>query len=476
MVYVLAAVLFLASCGKKEQPKDGLVPMETAKGYEHTAKLETEPVVDEQPTPTPEDTNTPPSTDDLTPIPIPGEPELEDIVYVAVSVLNLRTAPSLESEVVAKAKYGDSFVRLEKGTEWDKLLYNDQEVYAFAKYLSDKKSAGVNDSLSSAVVADAKKKMTIVDTSKQIYSYDEMRSDLEELKSRYPETFDYQSIGVSADGRDIYEVVFGSPTAAKTIIIQAGIHAREYMTSQLVMAQLEFYLCLPKDTLYGGITLEKLFDMVSVHLMPMMNPDGIAISQYGLNGISNANMRAKIREWYDRDLNNGQTSASFEDYLKYWKANASGVDLNRNFDYGFAEYSGAAFPGAMKYKGSAPGSEPETAALIRRTRELNPALAISYHASGSVIYWDYGQTGELRRVCNNLAETIHAVNRNEIRYAATDKQDAAGYGDWLVMAEGIPSATIEIGVGTAPLAAAEFSTIWERNAAMWTALASFAKE
>jgi len=318
--------------------------------------------------------------------------------------------------------------------------------------------------------------MTIVDTGKQIYSYDEMCEDLEELKSRYPEAFTYQSIGVSADGRDIYEVVFGSSAAAKTIIIQAGIHAREYMTSQLVMAQLEFYLCLPKDTLYGTITLGELFDTVSVHLMPMMNPDGIAISQYGLTGISNADMRTQIREWYDRDRSTGQTSVSFEDYLKYWKANASGVDLNRNFDYGFAEYSGAAFPGAMKYKGSAPGSEPETAALIRRTRKLSPALAVSYHASGSVIYWDYGQTGEFRSICNDLAETIRAVNRNEIRYAATDKQDAAGYGDWLVMAEGIPSATIEIGVGTAPLSADEFSNIWERNAAMWAALANFARE
>lgn|GEM_PF-5522834 len=161
MAYVLAAVLFLASCGKDEPPKDGLVPMETAKGYEHTAKIETEPVGEELPTPTPNDTNTPPGTGDsqLTPTPTPIESESEDIVYVAVSVLNLRTAPSLESEVVVQAKYGDSFVRIEKGTEgWDKLLYNGQEVYAFAEYLSEKKIAGTNNSLSGTVVADAKKK------------------------------------------------------------------------------------------------------------------------------------------------------------------------------------------------------------------------------------------------------------------------------------------------------------------------------
>ena len=48
--------------------------------------------------------------------------------------------------------------------------------------------------------------------------------------------------------------------------------------------------------------------------------------------------------------------------------------------------------------------------------------------------------------------------------------------DWLVMEKGIPSATVEIGVGAAPLAAEEFAQIWERNAPMWAALAGFAKE
>lgn len=317
--------------------------------------------------------------------------------------------------------------------------------------------------------------MKIVDTTKQLYSYDEMCGDLEELKEQYPGRFRTQTIGVTADGRDIYEIILGNPDAKKTIIIQAGIHAREYMTSQLVMAQLEFYLCCGEDTVYGESTLEELFDAVSVHVMPMMNPDGISISQYGMDGIADAKIRENIKAWYDRDKREGETTASFSDYLKYWKANANGVDLNRNFDYGFAEYSGAANPGAMKYKGTAPGSEPEAAALIRRTEELNPVLAVSYHASGSVIYWDYGQTGALRDTCQAMVQAIHAVNKNEIRYAATDKQDAAGYGDWLVMVKGIPSATIEIGVGTAPLSITEFENIWDRNVTMWAALAEFAR-
>ena len=479
-VCALAAMLLFVSCGKAEPESDGLVPMETAKGYEHVAKVESA-----GPTPSPgvqePDGNQPQGSEgepDVTTPPDTVTPEpSQDIVYVAVSKLNLRSAPSLESEVIVQVKYGESFVRIEKGTEgWDKLLYNDQEVYAYAEFLSEKKVADGRDMFSGAVMAEAKKKMDIVDTTKQLYSYDELCGDLKELKDRYPDGFTYQSVGVSADGRNIYEVAFGSPVARKKIIIQAGIHAREYMTSQLVMAQLEFYLSLLGDTVYGGTTVRELFDTVSIHLFPMMTPDGISISQYGLDGISDVLLRADIKNWYDRDKTNGQTDATFENYMKLWKANARGVDLNRNFNYGFAEYSGAKNPGAMKYKGTAPASEAETAALIRRTEELSPVLAISYHASGSVIYWDYGQTGELRTKCKALVDIIHGVNQNEIRYAATDKQDAAGYGDWLVMEKGIPSATVEIGVGAAPLAAEEFAQIWERNAPMWAALAGFAKE
>lgn len=318
--------------------------------------------------------------------------------------------------------------------------------------------------------------MTIVDTSKQIYSYEEMCADLQELENVYTGKIQVNVLAVTADRRNIYEVVAGNPDADRHIIIQAGIHAREYMTSLLVMKQLEFYLAYGSEGTYKGKTAGEWFDQAAVHLMPMMNPDGISISQYGLDGIRDTAIRENIQEWYNRDQTEGLTSYSMADYLKYWKANANGVDLNRNFDYGFEEYKGAAQPGAQKYKGTAPASETESAALVKRTEELNPVLAISYHATGSVIYWDYGQSGSLRDDCRRLVEVIHSVNGNEIKYAATDKQDAAGYGDWLVMKKGIPSATIEIGAGAAPLAAREFEDIWKRNALMWAALAEYALE
>ena len=166
----IVLTLLFTACGKKEPQSDGLVPMETAKSYEHVAKAEnTEPTPDigdgqgqgAQGSDVGGSVTPPPVTgapqDTVTPAPDDGTGE--DIVYVAVSKLNLRAEPSLESEVIAQAKYGDSFVRTEKGTEgWDKLLYNGQEVYAFAEYLSDKKVAGMKNSIHGQLAADAKKK------------------------------------------------------------------------------------------------------------------------------------------------------------------------------------------------------------------------------------------------------------------------------------------------------------------------------
>ncbi|MDE6875222.1 MAG: SH3 domain-containing protein [Lachnospiraceae bacterium] len=167
MVLTLLAAICggLVSCGRKPPESDGLVPIETAKSYEHVAKTEST-----QPPPPDGGGTTPvPGTPDgdpvgtvtpTAPLPTPGDVTAgEDIVYVAVSKLNLRAEPSLESEVIAQAKYGDAFVRTEKGSEgWDKLLYDGREVYAFAEFLSDQKVSGAGGGIAGQLAADVKKK------------------------------------------------------------------------------------------------------------------------------------------------------------------------------------------------------------------------------------------------------------------------------------------------------------------------------
>ncbi|MGN1417294.1 MAG: M14 family zinc carboxypeptidase, partial [Oscillospiraceae bacterium] len=86
------------------------------------------------------------------------------------------------------------------------------------------------------------RKTNIVKTSPSPYTYDDMSEDIEKLAKRYPELMEYSIIGTTADNRNIYDIVMGDPDADKQIVIQASCHAREYMTSLLVMEQLEYCL------------------------------------------------------------------------------------------------------------------------------------------------------------------------------------------------------------------------------------------
>ena len=60
-----------------------------------------------------------------------------------------------------------------------------------------------------------------------------------------------------------------------------------------------------------------------------------------------------------------------------WKANARGVDINRNYAEGFRR-EGAKSPGYKMYAGKKPVSEPETKAQIFVVEKVKPDVVICY--------------------------------------------------------------------------------------------------
>lgn len=299
----------------------------------------------------------------------------------------------------------------------------------------------------------------IVDTSKEPYTYEEMCEDLGWLSYAYPDRLSYEMAGQSADGRDIPVVLFGNPEAEQTVFVQAAIHGREHLTTLLVMEQLEYYAKNYDTESYEGMTYRDIFSKVCLLVVPMSNPDGVTISQIGTESIRSEELRSLVESFYERD-GAGVTRDYF--YRRY-KANAKGVDLNRNFAYGWEEFGGAKAPAADRYKGTAPGSEPETQILMELTQSRDTAVALSYHATGSVLYWDFGQTGSFREKCLSFVKTVNGLTGYRIVYAASEKQDEAGYCEWAAGICGIPEVTIEIGTVAAPLPITEFAGIWKRN-------------
>ncbi|MBE6853427.1 MAG: DUF4214 domain-containing protein [Ruminococcus sp.] len=303
---------------------------------------------------------------------------------------------------------------------------------------------------------------TFVDCQNGLYSYSSMINDIVNLQCQYPSLVRVQSIGATADRRQIYDVMIGSPDASKHIVIQAGCHAREYMGCLLVMDQAEYFLQNYWSGTYGGRTYEELLSEYCIHIIPMLNPDGISLSQYGLDGIKNPSIRTRIKSMYIRDKRQGVTGAGLEEYLRTWKSNALGVDINRNFNcnLNIPGKNESDRPGAFGYQGASAESENETKAIARLVESLPGVRAvISYHSSGSYIYWAYGQQGEFKEQCRKMAQGLG----NETGYYLLNGDDfGSGCSNW-VAARGIRAATIEIGTGNSPLPAGQYRGIWNAN-------------
>lgn len=312
---------------------------------------------------------------------------------------------------------------------------------------------------------------SVVDTSKALYSYEELEADLFELQSLYPQLMRVASAGKTLDGREIYYADIGSPEASRSLMINAGIHGREYMTPMLLMKQLEYHLANFSQKNAEGVSFEELFADTLIRVVPMINPDGIALSQNGLSGLRSEELRRGVEEIYASDcelFESYKEYGSIDDYLVSWKANARGVDLNRNFDIDYWEEmrTGIAAPSAQKYKGETPNSEPETQALARLTTELPGLLAsVSIHSQGEIIYWDCGQEGDLRSATRRLALEVAKVSGYGL-YGKFETPDAT-YNDWCTLNLGVPSINVETGVDKCPLPIEQFETIWAQNVKLW---------
>ena len=295
----------------------------------------------------------------------------------------------------------------------------------------------------------------IVYSSPQKYSYDDFLHDMKIICDAYPAQAQAVKLCDTPDGRGVYDIVVGDPNGANQILIFGAMHAREYITVQVVMRQLcETLAQLNGDGgSYRGVSAAEILQGVTIHFVPLNNPDGVSISQFGLQGVNNPTLRGQVAAMNDGDL-------------EQWKANARGVDLNRNFDAGWQEFRGAAQPSPERFKGAYPGSEPEAAALIRLTQDYHIKRAISYHTCGALIYWYYKQSGAVLSRSEKFAQEISRATGYPLDddYTAVD---AAGYKDWAVYKLGVPAITIEVGAENGyydnPVPQRYFSGIWQRN-------------
>lgn len=265
----------------------------------------------------------------------------------------------------------------------------------------------------------------IVYSSPEIYSYEDFLHDMKFICDAHPAQIQAVKLCDTPDGRAVYDIIFGDANGANQILIFGAISGREYITVQVVMRQ----LCEILDAVngdgnetYRDVPVADLLQGLTIHFVPDVNPDGVAISQFGLLGVNDTTLRKNVA-----GLSGGNT--------EQWTANARGVDLSKNFD--------ASTP------------EPEVAALIRLTQDYHIKRAISYRTCGSKIH--RGGADESKR----FAEEISHVTDYPIDDSLND------YAAWAVEKLGVPAITIEVGAesGNAvnPVPQYRFDGIWAHN-------------
>ena len=331
----------------------------------------------------------------------------------------------------------------------------------------------------------------IVNMHDEKYSYENVRRDLSLLAQRYPEFLRVYNFGTSLDGRELLDAVVGSDEAERDVIIHYSIHAREHIVTNLGMKQLEELLKSMNVTQYEGVDYTEIFSKVRLHIIPMLNPDGVMISQEGFGAINSEELKAGLLNVFESDKALGKASPSLAEYATTWKANARSVDLNRNFATdGWTAEMGTQQPSCSRYPGTEPMSEPEVRALVDLEKSINCVGQIAYHCHGRIVYWDYGmeeKDPELYAKDQASAQLISGLTATADLegYAVTstvdDGQNPGGCSDYFMQVEHIPSLTLEVGnkfkadgsFNDAPLSIDQIDGIFVENAYVLPAVAWF---
>lgn len=283
-------------------------------------------------------------------------------------------------------------------------------------------------------------------------TYEIVRRQIEGLKARYP-FLETGSIGRSVMGRELYYVRLGRGT--REVSYNASHHANESITTPLVMEFIENYAkAYSAGSSILGYNIRELFNLTSIYIVPLVNPDGVDLVAYWPN-YDNPAFTAAAR------LN--RTGLPLP---SVWKANIRGVDLNLNYpaDWELEKEeeieAGITSPGPRDFGGDAPLSEPESKAMVDFTRAHDFRLVIAYHTQGKVIYWQFHDYAPPRAL--TIANQFAAISGYAVE-AGTAEAAYAGYKDWFLQEYRRPGYTIEVGLGVNPIPLGQLPGIYREN-------------
>ena len=277
---------------------------------------------------------------------------------------------------------------------------------------------------------------------------------LQQIAEVYPFT-QLEEVGTTDFQRPLWMLTMG--TGKRHVLFAAAHHANEWITALVLLKYAEDLAeAIQNEGILFGQRAKEMAEAVTIHLIPLVNPDGVDLVTGVIPTDSGQYQQA-------RAFANDYPNIPFPDG---WKANLLGVDLNLNYPAGWLQAreikfsQGYTSPGPRDYVGRSPLNQMETRALAELTTKLDPALVLAYHSQGKEIYWqfkDYVVPG-----ARELGEVMARVSG--YRLADTPYESSfAGYKDWFIQTFRRPGYTIEVGIGENPLPLSQFPEIYRDN-------------
>ncbi|HEU4490631.1 MAG TPA: M14 family metallopeptidase, partial [Jiangellales bacterium] len=201
-----------------------------------------------------------------------------------------------------------------------------------------------------------------------------LREEFEQAAADNPHVTKLVTIGQSVNGTDIVALKVSrdaqvQPDGQKPATVYVGAqHAREWITPEMIRRLMHLVL----DGYGNDPQITDLVNTTELWFVPVANPDGY--------------------DW------------TFEPGQRLWRKNlrdnngdgvimgGDGVDPNRNFatKWGYDNEGSSPLPGSEVFRGTAPGSEPETQALDSFMERLRPEFLVNYHSAAELLLYGVG--------------------------------------------------------------------------------------
>ncbi len=292
--------------------------------------------------------------------------------------------------------------------------------------------------------------MTIVKTDTPM-TYEQSQAAIRALAEAYP-FLRAQVLTTSFYGREVQALTLG--TGPRQVIFSAGHHANEWLTATVLLKFMEdLAQAIQAGGAFQGAPAAELAAAVTIHAVPMMDPDGVDL----VTGV--------IRPGTPQYQAAERLAAHYPaiPFPEGWKADLLGVDLNLQYPAGWLRareikyVQGYTQPGPRDFVGRAPLTQREARALADYTMDLDPDLVLALHSQGREIYWQFGDFTVPG--AEELGQKMAAVSGYALA-APAESSSYAGYKDWFIQYFRRPGYTVEVGSGTNPLPLGQFPEIY----------------